>query len=51
LNKDKQYPIAELSFIEEGLEEVIKSRQVLAWTYVYGYYLKNTSIKSLFEDY
>ena len=51
LNKEKNYPIAELTFINEGLQEVVKSRQVLAWTYVYGYYLTNKKHKILFEDY
>ena len=50
LNTEKLYPIAELEFIEEGLNEVIHARKVLSWTYAYGYYLEDKSKKELFED-
>jgi len=39
LNEDKGFPIAELHFLREGLDEVVKARKILAWTYVFGYYL------------
>jgi hypothetical protein len=50
LSNEKNYPIAELEFIVEGLEEVIRSRKILAWTYAYGYYLDDSNDKELFED-
>jgi len=33
----------------EAAEQVIKCRQVLKWTYVFGFYLKNETEKHLFE--
>ena len=50
LNTEKQYPVAELTFLDEGLLEVVRCRKVLKWTYVYGYYLVNEKEKALFED-
>lgn len=50
LNSEKHYPIAELDFLEEALEEVIRCRKVLKWTYAYGYYLDKDEEKPLFED-
>lgn len=41
LHDVKRYPMNELEFLEEAVSEVIKCRQVLKFTYVYGYYLKN----------
>ena len=32
------YPPSELKFLSEALEAVIYCRQVLKWTYAYGYY-------------
>ena len=49
LHKEKQYPIAELEFLFEGLEEVIRCRKILKWTYCYGYYLEPGKEKNLFE--
>lgn len=42
LNSIKKYPLAELEFLEEAINEVIRCRQVLKYTYVYGFYLKNS---------
>jgi ariadne-1 len=49
LNKNKHYPIEELDFLKEALTEVIHCRNVLKWTYVYGYYLEDGKEKHLFE--
>lgn len=49
LHNIKKYPMAELEFLEEAINEVIKCRQVLKFTYVYGYYLNNPKEQSLFE--
>lgn len=45
----KKYPLAELEFLEEAINEVIRCRQVLKYTYVYGFYLKSSNEKNLFE--
>jgi ariadne-1 len=50
LINEKCYPIAELMFMEEALEEVIRCRKVLKWTYAFGFYLKDEKEKALFED-
>jgi len=49
LNQIKHFPLAELEFLREAVDEVIKCRQVLKYTYVYGYYLKSMKAKNLFE--
>jgi hypothetical protein len=38
LHDDKNYPLNELNFLSEAIFTVIKCRQVLKSTYVYGYY-------------
>ena len=49
LNSIKHYPLSELEFLREAVDEVIKTRQVLTYTYVYGYYLKSMKAQNLFE--
>ena len=49
LHDIKQYPLQELEFIIEACEEVIRCRQVLKYTYAYGYYLSPGQEKQLFE--
>ena len=41
-----EYPPSELEFLEKGLQAVIKCREVLKWTYAYGYY-KGTEMEEL----
>ncbi len=41
LHDIKKYPLQELEFLEEAVNEVIRCRQVLKYTYAYGYFLKN----------
>jgi ariadne-1 len=41
LHDVKKYPMNELEFLEEAVSEVVRCRQVLKFTYVYGYYLQN----------
>lgn len=41
LHDIKKYPLSELEFLEEAINEVIRCRQVLKYTYVFGYYLVN----------
>jgi len=38
LHEVKSYPPVELEFIELGVRAVIKCREILKWTYVYGFY-------------
>lgn len=38
LNTVKNYPVAELTFLIDACQEVIKCSRVLKWTYAYGYY-------------
>ena len=49
LHSVKKYPMNELEFLEEAINEVVRCRQVLKYTYVYGYYLNNPKEQSLFE--
>ena len=49
LHEIKSYPPAELEFLEEAIIEVIKCRQVLKYSYVYGYYLNNQKEQNLFQ--
>ena len=49
LHRVKSYPQNELEFLEEAINEVIRCRQVLKYTYVYGYYLKGGRDQNLFE--
>ena len=49
----KNYPPKELEFLESGCDTVIKCRDVLKWTYAYGYYHTaslSPSKKNLFEQ-
>lgn len=41
LNSLKSYPHSELEFLIDACNEVIRCRQVLKWTYAYGYYCIN----------
>ena len=34
-----------MAFLTEALNEIIRCRQILKWTYVYGYYLPKTTCK------
>jgi ariadne-1 len=49
LNSEKCYPIAELGFLEEALQEVVRCRKVLKWTYAYAFYLQDEKEKALLE--
>ncbi len=49
LHEIKKYPPSELEFLEEAINEVIRCRQVLKFTYVYAYYLKNSKDLNLFQ--
>lgn len=41
LHELKHYPQIELEFLFNGVESIIKCRQVLKYTYCYGYYMKS----------
>lgn len=43
------FEIIELQFLYDALRQVRVCRQVLKWTYVYGYYLEDSIEKPLFE--
>ena len=57
LHEIKHYPDAELKFLSNACLTVIKWRNVLKWTYAYGYYLdkdvpeakRDLSHKNMFE--
>jgi ariadne-1 len=49
LHDIKQYPIGEVEFLKLAVEQVIRCRRVLKWTYVFGYYLNPGIEKNLFE--
>ena len=48
LQQIKKYPISELDFLEEAITEIIRCRQVLKYTYVYGFYLQEQKEINLF---
>lgn len=57
INKDnyyntiKQYKYSDLQFIEDAIKEIIQCRQILQWSYCFGYYLQDQSqLKVLFES-
>ena len=53
LHNLKHYPPKELEFMENGCDTVIQCRDVLKWTYAYGYYYSATldvCKKNLFES-
>ncbi len=41
--------VADMDFLPKALQSVIANRNVLKWTYAYGYYLKNPQHKERFE--
>ncbi len=43
------YKLGEVSFLRDGIYEVIKCRKVLKWTYVFAYYMDEGREKELFE--
>ena len=45
----KKYPIQELEFLDEAINEIIRCRQVLKFTYVYGFYLEEQKEINLFQ--
>ena len=49
LHQIKKYPIQELDFLEEAINEIVKCRQVLKFTYVYGFYLTDDKEINLFQ--
>lgn len=50
LHDIKKYPMNELEFLEEAINEVIRCRQVLKYTYVYGYFcLQSEKETNLFQ--
>ena len=49
LHDVKQYPIGEVEFLKLAVEQVIRCRRVLKWTYVFGFYLSPGLEKNLFE--
>lgn len=45
------YSYEELSFLNDAVEQVIENRQILTWSYVYGYFLaKKESTNKLFDE-
>ena len=42
LHEYKNYPPKELEFLENGCITVIKCREILKWTYAFGYYNDRT---------
>ena len=49
INKDYKY--SDLAFIEDAIKEIIECRQILQWSYCYGYYLQDQcQLKVLFES-
>ena len=49
LHDEKFYPISELTFLEDAIEEVISCRLVLKYTCVYGYYLEDEQKRAIFQ--
>mmetsp|Transcript_91143 Transcript_91143/g.162255 ORF Transcript_91143/g.162255 Transcript_91143/m.162255 type:complete len:535 (-) Transcript_91143:198-1802(-) len=49
LHDEHNFEIMELQFLYDALRQVRVCRQVLKWTYVFGYYLEESSDKNLFE--
>ena len=49
LHTAMNYPINEVTFLEEGVKTVIDARQVIANSYVYVYYITNEKEKTLFN--
>ena len=41
--------LLETKFITDALEAIIKSKRTLKNTYIFGYYMKDTELKELFE--
>lgn len=53
LHEVKNYPPKELDFLEHGCSTVIQCREILKWTYVYGFYndkTMNEIKKNLFQQ-
>ena len=48
LIKNEKISISESEFLKIGIAEVIRCREVLRWTYAYGYYIENKKEKELF---
>lgn len=40
----------QVQFAKKAVDEVIKCRMTLKWTYAMGYYLEKSNEKELFED-
>eukprot|EP00931_Biecheleriopsis_adriatica_P053750 TRINITY_DN3153_c0_g1_i1.p1 TRINITY_DN3153_c0_g1~~TRINITY_DN3153_c0_g1_i1.p1 ORF type:complete len:532 (-),score=94.03 TRINITY_DN3153_c0_g1_i1:91-1686(-) len=49
MHEQHGFAIIELQFLHDALIQVRVCRQVLKWTYVYGYYHEDNSEKTLFE--
>ncbi len=49
LHELKQFPLSELEFLSQAVDEVIKCCQVLKWTYVFAFYILDSKEKQLFE--
>jgi hypothetical protein len=45
----KNISLPDLTFLREGVETIIRSRRLLKYSYVFGFYLKEIPEKTLFE--
>ena len=45
LHEKKNYPVAELQFFIDAANCVARCRQVLRWSYVVGYYIKDSGVE------
>ena len=48
LMRDNFIPPSDLAFLSPAFDEVIKCREVLKWTYAYGYFLEQNKTQELF---
>jgi ariadne-1 len=48
-NSLKNVSFPDLTFLRDGVETIIRSRRLLKYSYVFGYYLKDVKEKQLFE--
>ena len=47
LHQTKHFPLRELEYFDQAVNEVIRCRHVLKYTYVYGYFLSNEKEKNM----
>jgi len=49
LNQKKDFPLKELKYLEDAVNDMIRFRRVLKYTYAFGYFLEKEEHRNILE--